>query len=83
MLNTVIIVEDIIENDVVSGTVDGLNVNFNTAFDYVPGTLKLYLNGLRQIGGSGNDYEEGGTNMILMGIAPLPGDVLIADYKKK
>lgn len=83
MLDTVIIVEELVENDNVVGDVDGLNTTYTTTFNYVPGTLRLYLNGLRQRVGGGNDFTESGSNQITMNNPPLPGDVLIADYQKE
>jgi hypothetical protein len=64
-----------------SGTINGSNVTFTLAVTPTAGTLKLYLNGVRQKSGAGNDYTIS-TNTITMTTAPISGDVLIADYMK-
>lgn len=83
MLNTVIIVEEFVENDALAGTIDGANDTFSTSFNYEPGTIRLYLNGLRQSVGLSNDYNTTLPNFIVMNNPPLPGDILIADYQRK
>jgi hypothetical protein len=64
-----------------SGSINGSNVTFTLANTPTAGTLKLYLNGVRQKSGAGNDYTIS-TNTITMTTAPVSGDVLIADYMK-
>lgn len=64
-----------------SGTINGSNVTFTLANTPTAGTLKLFLNGVRQKSGAGNDYTIT-TNTISMTTAPISGDVLIADYMK-
>jgi hypothetical protein len=64
-----------------SGSINGSNVTFTLAVTPTSGTLKLYLNGVRQKSGAGNDYTLS-TNTITMTTAPVSGDVLIADYMK-
>jgi hypothetical protein len=64
-----------------SGTINGSNVTFTLAVTPTAGTLKLYLNGVRQKSGAGNDYTIS-TNTITMTTAPISGDVLISDYMK-
>jgi hypothetical protein len=64
-----------------SGSINGSNVTFTLAVTPTAGTLKLYLNGVRQKSGAGNDYTIS-TNTITMTTAPISGDVLIADYMK-
>jgi hypothetical protein len=64
-----------------SGSINGSNVTFTLANTPTSGTLKLFLNGVRQKSGAGNDYTIS-TNTITMTTAPVSGDVLIADYMK-
>jgi hypothetical protein len=64
-----------------SGTINGSNTTFTLANTPTSGTLKLFLNGVRQKSGAGNDYTIT-TNTISMTTAPISGDVLIADYMK-
>jgi len=64
-----------------SGSINGSNTSFTLANTPTSGTVKLYLNGVRQKSGAGNDYTIS-TNTITMTTAPVSGDVLIADYMK-
>lgn len=64
-----------------SGSVNGSNTTYTLANTPTSGTLRLYLNGVRQKSGAGNDYTLS-TNTITMTTAPISGDVLIADYMK-
>jgi hypothetical protein len=62
-----------------TGTIDEVNRFFSTSHEYLPGTLKLYLNGVRQF--LGQDYTEEGSGVICFLTAPFTGDKIIADYK--
>jgi hypothetical protein len=64
-----------------SGSINGSNTTFTLANTPTSGTVKLYLNGVRQKSGAGNDYTIS-TNTITMTTAPVSGDVLLADYMK-
>ena len=64
-----------------SGSINGSNTTFTLANTPTSGTVRLYLNGVRQKSGAGNDYTIT-TNTITMTTAPISGDVLIADYMK-
>jgi hypothetical protein len=71
-----------VKGDVLVGVVDGSNQTFTTSFNFKAGSMTLYLNGLQQREGSGFDYIVGSLNTIVMEHAPLPGDVLVADYTR-
>lgn len=64
--------------EVPGGTVNGSNVNFTTANVFFTGSLRVFINGLRQKG-NGIDYTEvtGGFTAIT---APQTGDLLVVDY---
>lgn len=64
-----------------SGSINGSNVTFTIANTPTAGTVRLYLNGVRQKSGAGNDYTIT-TNTITMTTAPVSGDVLLVDYMK-
>lgn len=64
-----------------SGTINGSNTTFTLANTPTAGTVKLYLNGVRQKSGAGNDYTIT-TTTITMTTAPVSGDVLLVDYMK-
>jgi hypothetical protein len=70
-----------VDAEVPSGTINGSNTSFTLANTPTSGTVKLYLNGQRLRSGSGNDYTISGTT-ITMGIAPVSGDYLEAEYRK-
>lgn len=64
-----------------SGSINGSNTTFTLANTPTSGTVKLYLNGVRQKSGAGNDYTIS-TTTITMTTAPVSGDVLLVDYMK-
>lgn len=47
-----------IYNEVPTGVINGINVNFATAFPYIGGTLQVYRDGQLMKPGAGNDYIE-------------------------
>lgn len=61
---------------------DGVNTTYTTLFNYVSGSTRVYLNGLRQRTGSGNDYTETSANTIDFEFAPLAFDIIRIDYIK-
>lgn len=70
-------------NETPTGTKNGVNKTFTTFYDFKPGTTKLYLNGIRQAEGVGNDYAEQVDHLtITFTNAPQSSDVLIIDYYK-
>jgi hypothetical protein len=68
-----------VKNETPSGTVNGVNVTFVLANTPLSGTLTLYLNGLEQEGGAGNDYTISGATITFTN-APVSGDKVRADY---
>lgn len=64
-----------------SGSINGSNTTFTIANTPTAGTVKLYLNGVRQKSGAGNDYTIT-TNTITFTTAPVSGDVILCDYMK-
>jgi hypothetical protein len=48
--------------------------------EYVLGTLKVYLNGMRLTRGN-YDYREGTGNVLVMNSPLDPDDLLVVDYK--
>lgn len=67
----------------VTGAVNSSNTAFQTTYEFVPGTLKLYLNGVRLFRGGGIDYTEGSGKNFSFVTAPVTNDQIIADYKRK
>lgn len=71
-----------IDNEVPSGTVNGVNATFTLANTPTAGTVHLYKNGIRQTPGAGLDYTiSTATITMLAGNLPQTGDALLADYR--
>lgn len=64
-----------------SGTKNGSNVIFTLAHTPVSGSEHLYLNGVLQEPGAGNDYTISGAT-ITMAVAPQSTDKLIVSYRR-
>lgn len=70
-----------VENEVPTGTIDGVNVTFTTVLPFRTGSTRFYFNGVRQLAGVGADYSEGpGLQTLTLAIAPRVGDHLLVDY---
>lgn len=63
----------------VDGALNGTNATFTTSQPFKPGSVKLYLNGVRQF--EGEDYTVTTTDFTFT-IPPEAGSNLIADYIK-
>lgn len=64
-----------------SGSVNGSNTGFTLANTPISGTEEVYLNGIQQEPGSGNDYTISGTAITYL-TAPVSGDRLRVSYWK-
>lgn len=62
-----------------SGTINGSNTVFTLATTPISGSESVFLNGILQNAGAGNDYTISG-NSITFITAPKSGDVLLASY---
>lgn len=62
-----------------SEQVNGVATVFSTFEDYVPGTLEVYLNGVRQQ--RGVFFEETGAQGFATSEAPRTGDALSVQYE--
>lgn len=81
LATTVTKMANIITRETPSGSVNGSNVTFTLANTPLAGTEEVYLNGLLQEPGAGNDYTiSGGTITYLT--APITGDRLRVSYRK-
>ena len=69
-----------ITNETPSGTVNGSNAAFDTASNYVAGSIQVYRDGQRMVGG-GADYTETDSNTITFTTAPVTGSVIKVDYQ--
>lgn len=76
LLNT-----NFVDYETPSGSINGSNVTFTLANTPVAGSEHVYLNGLRQDVGAGNDYTISGATITYLS-APLTGEKLRVDYRK-
>jgi hypothetical protein len=67
-------------NEIVSGSIDGVNTTFTLAHMPISGSVNLRLNGIGQTAGAGNDYTISG-DTITYSIAPSSPDTITADYR--
>lgn len=72
-----------VTREVPTGTVNGSNTTFTLAFTPTSGTEEVFVNGVLQNAGAGNDYTiSGGTITFLTGSIPQTGDVILVSYFK-
>lgn len=70
-----------VDKETPSGSINGSNVTFTLANTPVSGSEHIYLNGILQAVGSGNDYTISGA-VITMLTAPLSGERILVSYRK-
>lgn len=61
-----------------AGAVDGVNATFTTAFDFVPESVQVFLNGIAQA--KPLDYNTSGNDTILFAVSPLTGETVRVNY---
>jgi hypothetical protein len=66
----------------VSGLRDSSNKVFTVSVNFVSGSTRVFVNGLRYSNGLSYDYTETGTNQITFTNAPDNGDLIIVEYLK-
>lgn len=69
-------------NEVPVGAINGANIFFTTASNFVSGSTRLFLNGIKLRSGASFDYQETSPNEITLAQAPLAGDSLIIEYSE-
>ncbi len=72
---------DFVVRETPSGSVNGSNTAFVLANTPLAGSEEIYLNGLQQEPGAGNDYTISGANITYL-TAPLAGDKIRVSYRK-
>lgn len=70
-----------VDKEIPSGSINGSNTAFTLANSPVAGSEHLYLNGVLQESGAGNDYTISGANITML-TAPLTGEKLRVSYRK-
>jgi hypothetical protein len=73
---------DLIIGETPSGLVNGSNATYTTANNFVAGTVEVFVNGVRQKEGAGNDYTTTGLTTINMLTSPQTGDQILVNYIK-
>lgn len=69
----------VVTRETPSGTINGSNPTFTLANTPTAGTEHLYLNGILQDSGSGNDYTISGGTITMLNV-PISGDKLRVSY---
>ena len=75
--------KNFITEEDLSSQIDGIATEFTLLNEYESGTLRVYLNGLRNQKGVGEDYIEVTPDKIEFVRALDVDDVLLIDYIKK
>lgn len=80
---TFLLVANYVVRESPSGTINGVNTAFSLAATPIAGTEEVYVNGILQNSGAGNDYTISGANItFLSGAIPQTGDVVRVTYLK-
>jgi hypothetical protein len=69
-----------IDKETPTGSIDGINKDFELLYEPIVGSEHIYLNGLLQEPGVGNDYVILGTT-ITFELAPLPNMKILCSYR--
>ena len=72
---------NLVTRETPSGTLNGSNVTFTLANTPISGTEQVYVNGILQDAGAGNDYTISGTTITLL-TAPISTDKIRVTYWK-
>jgi hypothetical protein len=79
----VVLVANYVVREAPTGAVNGVNAAFVLAFTPVAGKEQVYVNGILQNSGSGNDYIiSGATITFQSGAIPQTGDIIRVTYLK-
>lgn len=70
-----------VDKETPSGSINGSNTGFTLANTPVAGSEHVYLNGILQESGAGNDYTISGTSITML-TAPLTGEKIRVSYRK-
>lgn len=73
--------DQVISGEVPSGLIDGSNATFQSAFDFVPETVAVYVNGLNQK--RIQDFNTSGTRVISLSDSPGVGEEILLSYVRE
>lgn len=66
----------------ITGSINSSNKVFTLSANFISGTTRVYVNGIRLTPGASYDYTEANNNQIVFTNAPDAGDLLTVDYLK-
>ena len=69
-------------DNTVTGLRNSSNTVYTTSQNFVSGSTRVFVNGVRQSRGASYDYTETGANQITFNYAPDAGDLIVIDYIK-
>ncbi|MEP7197242.1 MAG: hypothetical protein ABI851_12040 [Saprospiraceae bacterium] len=69
-----------VKNEIPMGLVDGSNPTFTSYNLFIPETIQVYMNGVRNK--IGYDFITIGNDTILFSTSPINGDIILIDYQK-
>jgi hypothetical protein len=72
---------DFVSKEVPTGLINGSNTSYSLVNTPISGTEHVYLNGVLQEEGAGNDYTISGSTITYL-TAPETGDKLVVSYRK-
>jgi len=72
---------ELITDETPTGDVNGSNLNFTASHAYTPGTMQVYINGVKQVRGTHFTEVGPGYTIFTMSEAPLAGDVISINYQ--
>lgn len=78
--NPVIRRSDLIFGETLTGTINGSNATFSTANNFVPGSVDVFVNGLKQK--RVTHFNTTGVTTIIFSDSPQVGDILVANYER-
>lgn len=67
-------------NEIPSGAINGMNATFTTQHDFVPGSVEVYMNGLKQK--LIDDFNTTGVRTILLAQSPNSNENILVNYIK-
>lgn len=68
-------------NEVPNGVLNGTNTIFTTDFNFIPESVEVYVNGVKQK--IIEDYNTSGTNTITLTFSPSSAEYILLNYIKQ
>ena len=75
-------VVNFVDKETPSGAINGTNAVFTLAFTPIAGSEYVYLNGVLQQAGAGNDYTISGSTITFLTYIPATGNTIQVSYRK-